>query len=115
MKSANIKVKLRVVLFKEDNTIIAYCPALDLSGYGETEAEAKKSFEIVFSEFIDYTSKKGTLETELKRLGWVKKSKYASRLTPPDFVASINKNKELKEVVNNHPFKTYNKSIPLYA
>jgi len=115
MKASNITLKLSVVLFKEDGTFIAYCPALDLSGYGKTESEAKKSFEIVLNEFLKYTANKNTLEDELKKLGWVKKSEHSKKLTPPDFVDIINKNKELQRVVNNNPIKTYNKAIPLYA
>ena len=115
MKASNVIIKLRVVLFKEDNVTIAFCPALDLVGYGETEAEAKKSFEIVLFEFIDYTKKKGTLEKELQRLGWTRKNKHTSKLMPPDFLESVKNNEELKKVVNNHPFKTYNKPVPTFA
>jgi len=48
MKASDITLKLNVILFKKDGIFIANCPALDyLSGYGKTESEAKKSFEVV--------------------------------------------------------------------
>jgi hypothetical protein len=50
-----IEVSLPVVLFKENNIHIAYCPAVNVYGYGESDSEAKKSFEISLSEFFRYT------------------------------------------------------------
>lgn len=39
--ATKITIKVGVYLFREDNVFIAYCPALDMSGYGENENEAK--------------------------------------------------------------------------
>ena len=54
MKASDITLKLNVILFKKDGIFIANCPALDLLGYGKTESEAKKSFEVVWDEFLTY-------------------------------------------------------------
>ncbi len=59
-----------VVLFEEGDAHIAYAPALDLSGYGYTDAEATASFEIALKHFLEITTQKGTLLSELRRLGW---------------------------------------------
>ena len=44
-----IECTLPLIIFQEDNCYISYCPALDLSGYGETEFDANSSFEEVLS------------------------------------------------------------------
>ncbi len=54
-RNEKIEVSLSVILFKEDDNVIAYCPALNVYGYGMTETEAKKSFETSLSEFFKYT------------------------------------------------------------
>lgn len=59
-----------VVLFQEKNAHVAYALELDLSGYGYSDEEAKASFEVALKQFLDITTKKGTLFSELKRLGW---------------------------------------------
>ena len=66
----NVKVNTSVIIFEEDGAQIVYCPALDVSGYGNDEAEAYESFKIVLHEFIHYSINKGTFYEELKRMGW---------------------------------------------
>lgn len=46
-KNAAIKVQLTIYFFEEDQYTIAYCPALDLSGYGMNEEQAKADVEAV--------------------------------------------------------------------
>ena len=69
MKSLNVEskfsnekgsfiVKVPVLSFKEDNANIIYCPALDLSGSGNTEPEARESLAIVITETLNYTAHK---------------------------------------------------------
>jgi hypothetical protein len=41
-------MKLNLIFFQDDEAHYSYCPALDLLGYGDTENEAQKSFNIVF-------------------------------------------------------------------
>ena len=60
-----IKCSLPLIIFEEDNNVITYCPALDLSGYGSNEEEAKKSFEVTLSEYFKYT---------VNKCNWQKKS-----------------------------------------
>lgn len=56
----------RFFLFREDDNFIAYSPALDLSGYGKTEEDARNSFNIVLKEYFDYAINEGTLYEDLK-------------------------------------------------
>lgn len=95
-----IKLNVPLIIFREGSTVIAFCPVLDLSGYGKTEREAKESFEIVVSEFLDYTTKKRTLDKELKKLGW-SVSKNAKKASPPDWCKVTDKSifeKDFKKV-----------------
>ncbi|MCJ7446570.1 MAG: hypothetical protein MUO72_02650 [Bacteroidales bacterium] len=70
-----IGCRLPLIEFEDGNNVIAYCPALDLSRYGPTAAEAERSFKVTLSEYFRYTMNKGTLAEDLKKLGWkIKKS-----------------------------------------
>lgn len=69
-KTHKIKVNIPLFIFQKDANIIYYCPALDISGYGEDEAKARESFEICLSEFFNYTLNKKTFVKEMERLGW---------------------------------------------
>lgn len=64
--------QLGLIFFKEDNVFFVYAPNLDVYGYGLTEKEAQHSFLETFEEFLTFTKQKGTLESELLRLGWEK-------------------------------------------
>lgn len=65
-----INSELAIFIFKEGTSYIAYSPALDLSGYGETEEEARSSFNIAISEYFKYGVTEGTLYKDLKEHGW---------------------------------------------
>ena len=67
-----INSELAIFLFKEDDNYITYSPALDLSGYGKTEEDARNSFNVVLKEYFDYSISKGTLYKDLKSHGWNK-------------------------------------------
>lgn len=69
------EVKLDLFVVKEGEQFVAYCPALELSGYGRTKNAAIKSFDIITKDFFEDTSKKGTLEKVLLNLGWTLKRK----------------------------------------
>ncbi len=66
-----VKVNLLLIHFTDENGIhIIYSPHLELSGSGNTEDEAKKSFDISLEDFIDYTVNKKTIGKVLTKLGW---------------------------------------------
>ncbi|HON53773.1 MAG TPA: hypothetical protein PLS12_11235, partial [Bacteroidales bacterium] len=60
MSNKKYMVTLSLIKFKEDKAAIIYSPALDLSGYGNTFEDAKKSFSTTLQEFIKYTHNKRT-------------------------------------------------------
>ena len=65
-----INVKLSLIEFEEDGLYFVYSPALDLTGYGATEKDARDSYDIAMEEFLKYTANKASINKELRRLGW---------------------------------------------
>lgn len=113
MQGKSIKLNLSVILFEDNGAKIAYCPALDVYGYGRYEQEARESFELCLAEFLDYTIKKKTLFKELESLGWtIKKQK---KFTAPAFSSLLEKNKTLKKVMDTKDFKKISAPITFPA
>ena len=100
-----INFNLSLLIFEEDGAIIVYCPPLDLAGYGNNEEEAKKSFEIVVSEYFDYTTKKETMLSDLKRLGWHIKKSLNKSMTPPEDSYLLSKNENFKRIFETHDYR----------
>ena len=111
-----ISVEIGVLIFREDNNIIAYSPALDLSGYGKNENEAIKSFKLTLEEFFRYTLNKETFESELERLGW-KYYKTDKKIEPPYLIELLKNNNYLSDIIREKEYKKYNQNIefPVYA
>ena len=72
MKVRHLTCKLQIVIMKERDTFIAYCPALDLSTCGSSEKDAQKMFEDAAGEFFRFCLLKGTLDEVLQDYGWEK-------------------------------------------
>ena len=73
----NVSVEVSVFVYKDTDypngdMYIAYCPELDLVGYDTTNRKARKSFEFVLKDYLDYTIENGTLEEDLIEHGWRK-------------------------------------------
>ena len=66
----SLNVNVEVALFQEDGIWVAYCPALEVSSYGDEKHEAKEAFEEAMQIFLSETERKGTLEKYLLKLGW---------------------------------------------
>ena len=65
-----IQVSVEVALFREGDYIVAYCPAFQLSSFGDNEKDAHEAFDEALEIFFEETSSKGTLEKVLLDLGW---------------------------------------------
>lgn len=74
-------VSVGVAFVREEDYVVAYCPALELSAYGKNEQSAKKAFEEALKIFLEETTKKGTLAKVLTKLGW---RKSIHTYEPPD-------------------------------
>ena len=117
-KSTSVKVKLLLVHFKDENNIhFIYSPHLDLTGYGVDLAEARKSFEIVFEDFVDYTIKKKTLGKVLTNLGWELKgtARHPKKVVAPSITSVISDNKYISEIFDKYPVNTYHQEVGLPA
>lgn len=99
--SEQVNITLKLLLFKEDGVNFVYSPALELTGYGPGEEEAKKSFEIVLEEFVRYTENKDTIYSELERLGWWTVNRSKKRVEPPLEDALMEKNPIYRELRSN--------------
>jgi hypothetical protein len=109
---------LPVILFSEESTIIAYCPVLDLSGYGVDEAAAKDSLRIVLGEFINYSLEHNSFESELRRLGWkvrIEKTRL-SKVEMPDISNVFRDNPKIHSLMKHGSFQKYDErvSIPVH-
>lgn len=110
-------VKLPVLSFIEDQAHIIYCPALDLSGSGNTESRARESFATVVSEYLNYTTHKGTLWTDLRKLGWTVTRSKKKHASPPPMSELLENNEEFSRIFDNLPYKKFDTgvSLPAYA
>jgi len=94
LKNRNsIHVSVQVVLFQEDGIWVAYCPALELSSYGDDENDAKGAFGEAMQIFLSETNRKGTLERCLLKLGWQLQQKPRPMYNQPNL--SLQENRRL--------------------
>lgn len=77
-----VNVNIHILTFEEEGIHYVYSPALDLTGYGNSEPEAMRSFNTMLEEFVHYTENKKTIYKELERLGWTVNPKK-KRVHPP--------------------------------
>ena len=106
-------VGLSLVEFNEEDVTIIYSPALDLSGYGHSQVEAKNSFSEALNEFFRYTNNKKTLDKVLKKLGWsIKGSKKEPKFNPPKNSELVKSNPLYKKIVNKKNYKASTIFLP---
>ena len=112
----SIKVNLQVLFFEEDAIFYAFMPSFDLTGYGNSEEEAKESLTVVLDEFLRYTLNKNTLFIEMQRLGWNIRSKKKP-IYAPQMSDLINNNDQLKDIINSKQFTStnYQVNVPVFA
>ena len=103
-----IRTTFGVYLFSEGDTQIAYCPSLNLSAYGETVTEAKKEFEKVLREHLEWCIEHGTLEADLEKHGWRKRKESYSA---PLVTAMVKKDETLRDILNNREYRRYAQPI----
>ena len=108
IKNTGVKANLSVFMFKEGDIYHAYCPELDLVGYDKTKEGARKSFELVLKDYLEYTIQNGTLEQDLLNHGWRKgKSGIVTEPTP----SMMLRRSQLRKVLGKSEFNKY--SIPV--
>ncbi len=108
-----INVKLSLIEFEENGLHFVYSPALDLTGYGKTEEEAKESYNLAMEEFIKYTTNKETVYQELERLGWTISKK--KKVTAPSLSALLQSRSYLEEIFTERDFRKTDESVSIPA
>lgn len=108
-----IKCNLPLIIFEEEDSVITYCPALDISGYGATEEEAKKSFEVTLTEYFKYTVNKKTLAEDLKKNGWIIKKNLRKEPVPPTMEQMLQNNDDFSRIFNTYDFQKRNTTIDI--
>jgi hypothetical protein len=109
-----VTLSLEVLLFREREWIIAYCPALDLSAYGRDADHARRDFEEVLKMTLDYMIKKRTLAADLRAHGW-KVRKNRAVMPPTD--DEMRESEQVKEILSGREYQSYRKevNIPVMA
>ena len=111
----NISAHLDLYSFLDKNIHILYCPALDMSGYGETEEDAQKSFEEVFTTSMAYMVTENSLHDDLKKHGWNIRGKKSHDLKSPKFEDMYKTNKDFKDIIDNKPYQKIYKDVCIPA
>ena len=88
-KAQQVQFALPVSILRENNSFIAYTPALDLSTVGDTYEEAKKRFEEAVQLFFEEIIEEGKLDKALTELGW---HKQENTYSPPVVISHMTEN-----------------------
>ena len=67
-----MKIELNINYFEEDNTIIAFCPELQVSSFGNTLEEAEKSIKEALELFFEGCDSLGSPNDVLEESGYKK-------------------------------------------
>lgn len=111
-----VEMELSLLRFKEDDIVFIYSPALDLTGYGKDGTSARRSFQLTLTEFVRYATNKGSLHSELKKLGWkVGGTKSRPRFDEPLLDELFQARPYLTEIIREKDFHRYTESVSLAA
>lgn len=81
-----LQIDFDVIVFKENNTYVAYCPELDVSSCGSSIGHAKEMLRTAVRLFLDEAEKMGTLKDILEEANYVKDS--SGKWMPPKLIAT---------------------------
>ncbi len=81
-----IPIEYDVLVFKEEDTYVAYCPELDISSCGGDVQQAKEMLKTAVRLFVEEAEKLGTLEDILDESRY--KKDPTGRWIPPKLVAT---------------------------
>jgi predicted RNase H-like HicB family nuclease len=66
-------IQLKVEIFQEDDLYVGICPALDVSSFGTTVAEARTSVQEALAAFVEECTEMETLTEVLEEAGFTLK------------------------------------------
>lgn len=81
-----IQIEFDMIVFKENETYVAYCPELDVSSCGDTVEHAKEMLKTAVRLFIEEAEKLGTIEDILGEANYKKDA--SGKWLPPKLVAT---------------------------
>ena len=81
-----IPIDYDIIVFKEDETYIAYCPELDISSCGSSVEDSKRMLKTAVRLFLEEAEKIGTLEEILDESRYKKDA--SGRWLPPKLIAT---------------------------
>lgn len=81
-----IPIEFDVIVFRENETYVAYCPELDVSSCGNTVEHAKEMLKTAVRLFLEEAGKMGTLEDILEESNYKKDA--SGRWQPPKLIAT---------------------------
>jgi len=116
-KEKSVNVNLCMYLFKEEDSYIVYCPALDLSAYGDSEEQAKESFTDVFEMTIKYMLDENTLKEDLVNHGWKITDLNQKKIKAPSFETMLENNDSFRKILKSKGYTMYKQhlGIPQFA
>jgi len=81
-----IAIEYDMIVFKEDDAYIAYCPELDISSCGSSVENAKQMLKNAVQLFIEEAERMGTLKDILEESSYKKDT--SGRWLPPKLIAT---------------------------
>lgn len=81
-----IQLNFDIIVFKENETYVAYCPELDVSSCGNSIEHAKEMLKTAVRLFLEEAEKMGTLEDILEESNYMKDA--SGKWMPPKLVAT---------------------------
>ncbi|MEK6672092.1 MAG: type II toxin-antitoxin system HicB family antitoxin [Nitrospirota bacterium] len=81
-----MQIDFDIIVFKENETYVAYCPELDISSCGNTVEHAKGMLKTAVRLFLEEAEKMGTMEDILEEAHYVKDA--CGRWMPPKLIAT---------------------------
>ena len=81
-----IPIEYDIIIFKEDETYVAYCPELDISSCGNNVEHSKEMVKTAVKLFLEEAEKMGTLEDILEESRYKKDAN--GRWLPPKLIAT---------------------------
>ncbi len=81
-----IPIEFDIIVFKENETCVAYCPELDISSCGKSVEHAKEMLKTAVKLFLEEAKKMGTLENILEESNYKKDT--SGKWIPPKLIAT---------------------------
>ncbi len=76
-------IRMRAEIFQEGDQYVAICPELNVSSFGDTKAEALKSFQEAVGLFLEECQRLGTLKQVLEEAGFSHTARPTHQWLPP--------------------------------